>query len=558
MSADKKAEIYKKDVDVDADLDKSLHADVDVDLEADLGLSLDVEKEYTHTGIFVYAKDYDPDTTVVYKDINHEYEKDVDVEYDKSVTEKYKSEYESTSYTETWTVDVDVDADSIIQGSDIHSTVVTDVNDVDIDDLIDVDDYATLKMEDYDVDVLTVGDSFNGLGNDGQISVDQDNNLKDNDSVHDTGAHYTNSQAPNVDAVAKAGLHYGEIEAGYVAAGAVAGYEHTTTYYPPTWYKPAKIVADGKGAAAAYGEAGYLGAAHLGAALYIDAELTAPTEAFETATAHGGHATSGSGIETADLYHVALDAEGNAIVEGATEATADAAASAESFNVSVETGGNTAANVAAVNVIGGNSVDAGDLGGKLELDSNEAANVTINEADESLAIKDSWITEDIDEEVNDLDLDDLIDVDENGYVEMEDFDLDVTMIGNSFNGVGNDYQLDVTQANDIIDNDTVANTTASYQGNLWNGPFQKVAAYGGTASADDGIGTAYGSNVTLDAGGDAKISGSAAASADAIASASAFNVGVSVGANVGINQFNANVVGNDSALVDDILGDTVA
>ena len=601
MSITKREEIVDKSYDYDLDSDTRLAKDVDVDLNADVDISKEYAKSYevdldadaSFVGIGVLAYTEHPDVSVTYKeektstehdtDYDYDYDKDVDIDhnttsYTKTVTET-ESEHLSTTVNETWNINVNVEADSIVDWSHITDKSENVTNDVDVNDLINVDaggrggpkDHSkvgdnggaplALEMDDFAAEVLTIGESFNGLGNDGQISVNQSNDLDDDDEVSNTSATYQNHQAPDVTLNAGGSLHATHDEGGHLTAGyseyasgsvdAVAGAAGYGNYHGYKYVKAAAVSAEAAAGSSGHLDAGYWSSAALGAALYLHGTASAPTNAFETVTAQGGSANSGDGIAAADLHGASLDAEGNAIIEGSTEATAGAEAVAASFNVDVETGGNNQINTSSLNITGGNSVDAGDVHGSVTLDSNEPANVTINEADESLAIRGSTIEDHSENNVNDIDVEDLINV-EGGFVELEDFDLDVTTIGDAFNGVGNDYQLDVSQANDLADNDTVMETTSMYDGAGWNAPFQSVSATGGHAYAADGIGHATGNHVSLDAGGNAAVVGSAAASADAIASASAFNVSASVGANVQYNQFNANVVGNDSAIVDDI------
>src|SRR5690606_34239848 len=73
-----------------------------------------------------------------------------------------------------------------------ESTVLTsnddDVNDLDTSNLIDV--LGNLNMDDFDLNTVAIGDSFNGPGNDMQFDVNQVNDLVDNDAVTGTSAYY--------------------------------------------------------------------------------------------------------------------------------------------------------------------------------------------------------------------------------------------------------------------------------------------------------------------------------------------------------------------------------
>lgn len=562
----------------DIDGDKKVKVMADVDVDADV----DVSTKHEHIDIDIKAVDKDPDTTIKYVD----------------------ETVEKTTYTETvkvkedWDVDVDVKSNNIVQGSDADN-IFLDVNDVELNGLIS-NDYK-LDMEDFDLDVTTIGGSFNGGGNDGMVDNDQSNNLKDNDDVHNTTATYTNAQAPDITgATVKAGFEAG-IAGGSYAEGGAYEYEaskgKTTEYYDDIeiWGKKvgqyedpykSEFIGASKEGGGFYAAGGHFGAAAIGAGLFAHADsIAAPDAAFETVTARGGTAKAGDGIDGASLNGILADAEGDVTIVGDALADASASASASSFDVSVATGGNTQVNTAVIETIGGNSLDAGDIGfgqasesggiswkgygdyskkpygeyemekgGDLELDGGDKY-TDGHVGGNGLAVKDSWIHGDIDVETNDLDLDDLIDNDAPLY--MEDFDLDISMIGDSFNGAGNDFAYDNSQANDLVDNDNVTGTSSAYNGSFWNGAFQEVTAAGGTATSGDGVNGLHGNHSTLEAGGDIAIAGSTSALAAATASASAFNVDVVVGANLQQNGFGLTIVGNDSAVVDDVAGDAI-
>jgi hypothetical protein len=68
--------------------------------------------------------------------------------------------------------------------AEVSSFEGNDVNDIDSSDLINVEDEATLEMDDFSLDVIAIGDSFNGPGNDMQFDVGQVNDLVDNDELY--------------------------------------------------------------------------------------------------------------------------------------------------------------------------------------------------------------------------------------------------------------------------------------------------------------------------------------------------------------------------------------
>ncbi len=550
-------QVVDKDVDVDVNVDKDIDLDknVDVNIEHEFEFEYDKDVNYdsSHTTIYAFGVDKDAEVKVtkvdVDKDIDIDIEKDIDIDYDKDVD----IDIDKSTTNETWNVNVNVNSENIIQNSDITEFFDEDVNDIDNQDLISVE-YGSVDMDDFSSDQTAIGNSFNGLGNDLQFDVNQSNQLEDNDNVSGTTATYTNAQAPNADLKIDA-----EHEASAKAqADGSSGYEHGywstengdyVTYdygkYAPEvtkgWYTK-----DTDAKHSGYSSYWYGAEASTSSSLWVDLSLSAPTDAFQTVEAEGGTSEAGDGIKDATIK----DADGD--VDGSTSASADAAANAEAFTVDITAGGNQQANFATVNIVGGDQDSIGDGPGYPPADGYANGDNGDHKDDGNggdaggLAIKDSWIYRDHDNDVNDLDSYDLIDV-SNGSLTMDDFDLDVTAIGNSFNGPGNDMQFDVNQTNDLVDNDTVADTHVAYNGSFWNGPFQDVSADGGDATAGNGIGW-------MDAQNTDGISGSAAASADASASAEAFTAGIVVGANLQVNSFSATVVGGDSFSADDLDG----
>lgn len=482
------------------------------------------------------------------------YNKNVDVEVDHSYTsdtliidvQKTVDENITFDQTEIWDVEVNVTAESIIQDS--HVDFDEDINDIDLSKLINVGPEGDVTMEDFSVDVRSIGDSFNGAGNDGHANVNQANNLVDNDTVSGTGTSYANQQAPNVSGTLEASAYLAaNHESGSTYNSGHGGdFNSYTSYYP--YYNHTNGSAYGYGNASSW----YAAAAAASGTLAIDVSLTAPTDAFETVTAEGGNSNAGDGIANANLTNTNTENEGDGIVSGDTSASADASATAASFNNDITAGGNQQANFATVNLVGGDRLDAGDgfaggVGTYTAPDENGNGD-SEGEGDGGLAIRDSYVT--FENDLNDIDASELINV--AGTLDMEDFDLDVDAIASSFNGPGNDWAFDVNQTNDLVDNDAVTGTYATYVGSGWNAPFQSVSAAGGYAGAGDGVGTIVGNGVANSNGGDGAILGSSAASADAIASASAFSNSIVVGANLQVNNFTATVVGGDSSILDDL------
>jgi hypothetical protein len=70
-----------------------------------------------------------------------------------------------------------------------------------------------------------------------------------------------------------------------------------------------------------------------------------------------------------------------------------------------------------------------------------------------------------DEDVNDIDTSELINVRDGASLTLDDFNLDITAIGGSFNGAGNDGLVTVSQSNNLVDNDEVSDTKTEYVNN---------------------------------------------------------------------------------------------
>lgn len=405
----------------------------------------------------------------------------VDVE-DKTYVDKFTSIKEHTYVDVKKVVDLEFKVDgkggSIIEHSEIAKLHDEDVNDVDNQGLINVKSYGELKMDDFSVDKLAIGRSFNGRGNDGQYSVSQANNLVDNDSLI----------SPQV---------------------------------------------------------------------LFEGIATAP---FQAVSVEGGTAHSDDGI---DGNSNANDNDENGTVAGSAAAAADGIANVDAFAQDIVMGQNQQANFATLNVIGGDKVDADNIG------KNDYKPYNANSNDDAeygnggghggghgghggVYVSGSSLLEEFDDDVNDLDSQALINVE--GSLTMDDFALEVVAIGDSFNGPGNDMQFDVDQANDMVDNDYLYNPQVKFHGLAFGeykdpAPFQDVWAKGGYSSSGDGI---YGNSTANNNGGSGLISGSTSASADAIANVEAFTQNIVMGANLQLNNFSATVVGGDSTVADDI------
>lgn len=498
-----------------------------------------IDLEVTHTQGYKKALELETTHTT-----NTNTNVDVDIDRDESIyTETVTLDVTKTvtenitvdqTYSENWNVNVNVNSDNIIQNSYVTSDV--DVNDVDTGGLINVAGGAALTMDDFDLDLTSIGDAFNGLGNDSFVSVNQSNDLVDNDTVANTSVGYANHQMPNV-----SGSLDTSHEA-YQAAGSGGEMEWEQSYEGGLW-KPKYSESTSSGSAGYWWHA----ASSSAAALTADLAVSAPETAFQTVEGDGGVAVAGDGISSAHISNAASDNEGDGTIAGEASATADGIAAADAFTSEIMAGGNQQANFSTLNVVGGDKLDAGDVNGYHPGHDGGHGGGHDGAAD-GIAIKDSKVT--FDDDLNDIDTSNLINV--QGKLEMDDFDLDIDAIASSFNGPGNDMAFDVNQANDLVDNDTVYGTSVSYHGSGWNGPFQSVSAYGGDATAGHGIGSVSGHGLANGNGGAGSVFGSTAASADAMATAQAFTSNIVVGANLQVNNLSATIVGGDSAQLDDI------
>ncbi|MFM9942065.1 MAG: hypothetical protein ACKVP7_21480 [Hyphomicrobiaceae bacterium] len=523
-------------------LDATVTQDVNLNV-ATTDKDIDIDKsERTDTyNLNVHAPEKPVYVKVDIKEEVHRDERSYSKEEDYKKTEiVFTEDMKKDIDISTWNVEVDVKASSIIQNSEVQSDM--DVNDLQTSSLINVAPHATLNMDDFNLDVTAIGDSFNGAGNDSYVSVNQSNELDDNDEVRDTQVAYRNEQAPNVDA---------SLDASYKSKHeAEGGGKHEWEYEKESggyshkdWMKPKP-----EESASGSGSHWWSATASSAAALTAELSLTAPTEAFQTVEGTGGTAVAGDGIGTADLHNTNSDNEGDGTVSGDAAASADGIASAEAFTSSIMAGGNQQANFATLKVVGGDELNAGDIKGYHPGSDDDGGAGGHSGYGGGLAIKDSKVS--LDDDLNDLDTSNLINV--QGNLNMDDFDLDMDAIASSFNGPGNDMAFDINQTNDLVDQDTVYGTNVTYQGAGWNGPFQSVMASGGSATAGSGIGSITGHGVANSNGGDGSILGSTSATADALASAEAFTSNIVVGANLQVNNLSATIVGGDSTMVDDI------
>ena len=89
---------------------------------------------------------------------------------------------------------------------------------------------------------------------------------------------------------------------------------------------------------------------------------------------------------------------------------------------------------------------------------------------------------DLDNDVNDIDQSDLINVAGCANLTMDDFTLDVTAIGDLFNGRGNDMMFDVNQINDMVDNDNLCDPMVQYRPNGTATMRSRTSTHGGGAT----------------------------------------------------------------------------
>lgn len=470
------------------DKGKDLDVDIKQDLDIDLDLDVDTKTESEYK-VDVHSPPY-----VRVK---------IDIDEHKKVEEEYKVKFEERVDKDidvsTWDVKVDVDSNNIIQDSNLYTEHDEDVNDIDSQELIDVSYGGKVSMDDFTARQLAVGKSFNGSGNDSQFSVRQSNNLVDNDKLI----------APQVL---------------FEAARSQDGGHHKP------WEKD-------------YGHD------------------KGGDDPFQDVKVEGGRAYADDGID-GDIDDSANGNAGDGSVLGSALASADGVAAVSAFTQDIVMGANTQGNFATVNVVGGDSVQANDIddhgghggggyGGYGAEDGGDGYGGHGGHGgdDDGLAIKNSDITEIFDNDINDLDAQELISV-KGSHLYMDDFTLDTTAVGSSFNGSGNDMQFDVGQVNDLVDNDFLYRPLVKYDGPSGT-TFQEVDVYGGHASSGDGIHGKIDDTANHN-GANGSITGSTTASADAIADVSAFTQNIVMGANLQLNNFDATVVGGDGTIADDI------
>lgn len=468
------------------DHDKGKDIDIDIDQDLDIDLDLDVD---TKTESEYKVEVHSPPYVDV--DINIDEHKKVEEEYKVKFEEKVDKDIDVS----TWDVEVDVHSKNIIQDSTLYTEHDEDVNDIDSQELIDVSYGGKVSMDDFTARQLAVGKSFNGSGNDSQFSVRQSNQLVDNDKLIAPQVLFEGARSHDHD---KHG--YGDHDKG-------------------------------------------------------------GDDPFQDVKVEGGSAHADDGID-GDIKDSASGNAGDGSVLGSALASADGVAAVSAFTQDIVMGANTQGNFATMNVVGGDSVQANDIddkghgnhggddgyGGYGGEDGGDGHGGHGGD-DGGLAIKNSDITEIFDDDINDLDAQELISV-KGSDLYMDDFTLDTTAVGSSFNGSGNDMQFDVGQVNDLVDNDFLCRPLVKYDGPSGT-TFQDVDVYGGHASSGDGI------NGNIDGtashnGANGSLSGTTTASADAIADVSAFTQNIVMGANLQVNNFDASVVGGDSTIADDI------
>lgn len=305
---------------------------------------------------------------------------------------------------------------------------------------------------------------------------------------------------------------------------------------------------------------------------------------FQKVDLKGGDGHSGTGT---DGHSSANYNDGNGSVSGSSSASGSAIGSASAFTQDLNLGSNTQANQSAINLIGGNSLRADDVssgGGKGPhggpghggpgYGGPEAASLSAPGDGGGSHSGSTSVVTDYDNDVNDIDVSNLINVASGAELSLDDFTLDITSIGNSFNGAGNDTLFDVNQVNDLVDQDSVYSPNVGYnagpsdygypgdgyqllsQGGEGHGGygkgggyFQDVKAVGGWAGSGNGI---SGSSDASNNGGNGSISGVTSAAADANVSVEAFTQNIVLGANLQLNNSTITVVGGDSTIADNI------
>lgn len=243
--------------------------------------------------------------------------------------------------------------------------------------------------------------------------------------------------------------------------------------------------------------------------VHNDANPSAEVEQVVSAT--GGNATTDDGIDTdgtGDALLSGVDVGDNLTINGSAIAYADAAATAEAFTQNITSGDNAQLNSFAASVVSGsqNIISVGE---------DNAGDPGFSPA--TLSPQDSVV---------------------------EDEDTDT--------------RFNVSQSNDLSDNDTIENAEVlngdGPDGGFDGGAFldQTATALGGTANADDGIDA---DGLGVDAisvgtvGDDVDISGSSSTKADATADLEAFTQTLSTGGNTQINAFAAEIIGGSQTTI---------
>lgn len=440
----------------------------------------------------------------VRKEVDIEVDKDVDIDV-MSDTWRKKDVKEEVSKWVNKKVDTNYDIDvkfdkkidgpvTLIENSEIITNLDEDGNDVDNSGLINVSWWADLVMDDFNLDNVVSNWSFNGGGNDGLIDAKQSNT-----SVQDNFIDwpYVNYNGP------------------------------TTGDYP--WQS-----------------------------VYVT----------------GGDATSNDGIN-GDVKSdgSASYNDGDGTIEGISLASAEINIDVSAFTQDLALGGNQQFNIYNLDLVGGNSVDISDstikAGGngydpktppkKDPPDYEPPEPPKPHEAEDAslVDIQDSEIIKVTDNDGNDFDNDYLINVGPDAAIWMDDFNLNNTGYNGSFNGAGNDYQVNIDQSNDLKSNNYVLYPTVTYTGAAPMGsPFQYVDLWGGTANSDDGIdGNVGGWNNASGNDGDGTIEGSTTATVDINTGIEAFTQDIVTGANTQVNNASASAVGGNSLTAEGVYGD---
>lgn len=226
----------------------------------------------------------------------------------------------------------------------------------------------------------------------------------------------------------------------------------------------------------------------------------------QNATATGGTAEAGYGVQVSGPAGSG-EAGDDFTITGETIASADALSDTGVFTQDIGTGGNIQANVANASVIGYND------------------NLFFTGEDDG---------------------DDLTDLPALSPLVPTGIGEPDGETGSDGDGV--DTTFDITQVNELVDNDAVFNPTVISTGDD-SDTNQTVNAFGGTASTLDGVegdtGGLFDSYSVLD---DLSIEGVSEASANAYGAADAFTQNIVLGANVQVNTVNVSVVGGSTAV----------